>query len=194
MLDLIDIYFDYMDKPLLQGITFQVHSGTILHLKGDNGAGKTTLLRLLAGFLQPTQGQIYYKNNLISHNRAAYQQQICYVGHKSGVSPWLTVREHCCYELHDAISEWPDAFSLKGLEDTPCYLLSAGQRRRLSLMRLLASKATLWLLDEPLVGLDKPSVTYLMQLLEQHARQGGQVVLTSHQALSLSSVCEDYCL
>ena len=190
MLDVQNLYFDYPDKRLLQGVQFTVNAGCLMHLRGGNGAGKTTLLKLLAGLLLPTQGNIEYCGYSIHKDLATYQQTICYVGHKTGVSQLLTVREHYQFELcrHDDAVSFDDLIksnALQGLEDVSCGLLSVGQRRRVGLMRLAMTNALLWLLDEPLVALDKEAIDILMSLLNKHLTRGGLVVLTSHQDLPL---------
>ena len=190
MLDIINIAFDYPDKPLLQGVGFTVNPGTLMHLCGGNGSGKTTILKLLAGILFPVGGEIRFRGHAIHDDLSAYQQNICYVGHKTGISPLLTARENCQFELHLNPNRLPfDAliarFSLEGLADIPCYLLSVGQRRRIGLMRLLLSDAPVWLLDEPLVALDQDAVSKLMLVMDEHLSRGGLIVLSSHQPLPM---------
>ena len=200
MLDVINLGFDYSDKPLLHNVQFSLDAGQLLHLRGHNGAGKTTLLKLLAGLLYPTQGEVRYDGDGITDNITHYQQSICYVGHKSGVSLALTARENCQFDLQNgkdlkSFDSLVDRFALAGLEDMPCGLLSVGQRRRVGLLRILMTEASLWLLDEPLVALDKDAVVILMDCFIEHLDQGGQIILTSHQRLPLHDrICQDYCL
>ena len=200
MLDVINLNFDYSEQPLLQGVEFRVNPGSLLHLRGNNGAGKTTLLKLLAGLLYPTQGEIYYQGRRILDNLAEYQQMLCYVGHKTGVSQLLTVREHCRFELQQGswrapFEELTQRFGLQGLEDVACSWLSVGQRRRVGLLRILMSNASLWLLDEPLVGLDQAAVSLLIDCFHDHLDAGGQIILTSHQDVPLRDRDhQDYCL
>ena len=200
MLEVNHLSFDYNDKPLLQDVHFTVKPGQLLHLQGHNGAGKTTLLKLLAGLLHPAEGEIRYQHRLINDDLADYQQSMCYVGHKAGISQVLTVRENCQFELQRGphcmpFEELINRFSLTGLEDVPCGLLSMGQRRRVGLMRILMSDVSLWLLDEPLVALDQDAVMILMDCFGQHLEKGRQIVLTSHQPLPLlDKDCLDYCL
>ena len=198
MLDVINLGFDYTDKPLLQDVQFTLGEGQWLHLRGHNGSGKTTLLKLLAGLLRPTHGYVRYHGRDIMDNIADYQQSICYVGHKAGVSLPLTVRENYQFDLQrkqadmlfDALM---NRFALSGLEDVPCGLLSMGQRRRVGLLRVLMSDAPLWLLDEPLVALDQDAVTILMDCCREHLDKGRQIIMTSHQPLPLQDrVCQEY--
>lgn len=200
MLNVINLDFDYTDIPLLQNVNFTLSAGILLHLRGANGSGKTTLLKLLAGLLRPQNGEIRYDGRSIYENMPEYQQKICYVGHKTGVSHILTVKEAFHFELQvqeqtssleDVLSE----FHLQGFEDVPCGLLSMGQRRRVALMRLVLSPASLWLLDEPLVALDQKGVNILMSCIERHLAKNGQIILTSHQNLPLKAEhFMEYCL
>jgi heme exporter protein A len=187
MLEVIQLDFDYADRPLLQGINVVVSPGSLLHLKGANGRGKTTLLKLIAGLIHPKEGTIQYQHQSILKDLAHYHRQICYVGHKSGVNQWLTPRENLRFDPHFSVThsdeEFMQRFSLQGYEDMPCAFLSEGQRRRVGLMRLLFSQANLWLLDEPFTALDTGAVEALMSCLQNHLEKGGQIVLTSHQPL-----------
>lgn len=207
MLEIRNLSFDYPDKgldyhaaPLLHGVCFALSAGSILHLRGNNGSGKTTLLKLLAGLLSPAEGEIRCDGECVAQQLAVYQERLCYVGHKAGISQALTVMENCRFDLRrDRSGNDLDAllkrFSLFELQDIPCYLLSAGQRRRVGLLRLMLSNATLWLLDEPLVALDHGAIDVLMTCLNEHVQRGGLVVLTSHQRLPLDiEDYQEYCL
>ncbi len=197
MLDVINLSFDYSEKLLLQNVQFSLNAGSLLHVRGLNGAGKTTLLKLLAGLLHPTQGEIHYRGLDIMDNMAEYQQAMCYVGHKTGVSHLLTVREHAQFEQTNAMSfdALIERFALTGLEDISCGLLSVGQRRRMGLLRILMTDASLWLLDEPLAALDHDAVHILMDCFAEHLDKGGQIIVTSHQPLPLHArECREYCL
>lgn len=198
MLDVIDLGFDYLEQPLLNEVTFHLPVGGLLHLKGANGAGKTTLLKLIAGLYRPIQGEIQFSGKSIHQDLASYQHQLCFVGHKTGSNPGLTLRENCFFDLHyqeDSIEELAAIFKLEPHLDSPCGLLSAGQRRQVGLLRLWMSAAKLWLLDEPLVALDDTALNLIMAKIDSHRKQGGAVLLTSHQKLPLSSSAyEEYCL
>ncbi|HBI22316.1 MAG TPA: heme ABC transporter ATP-binding protein CcmA [Legionella sp.] len=149
--------------------------------------------------MQPAVGDIRYDGESIAKNRAGYQQALCYVGHKSGVSPLLTVRENVRYSVHApstvAFHALIKRFGLTGWEDVPCGLLSQGTRRRVGLLRLLMAASSLWLLDEPLVALDQEAVLMLMDCFREHLDKGGMIILTSHQPVPLyDRLCLDYCL
>jgi len=194
-----DIVLDHAPAPLLQNINFNLSAGELLHLRGSNGSGKTTLLKLLAGIMSPMTGLIRYDGVNIAHQLVSYQAQLCYVGHKTGMSSALTVIENCQLDLkynhHDDRDALLDRFSLLDMKDKPYYLLSAGQRRRVGLLRLLLSKTQLWLLDEPLVALDQSMLGVFMDCMQEHRQQGGMVILTSHQRLPLASEdYQEYCL
>lgn len=186
MLDVKCLGFSYPDKQILNDIHFSLQAGALLHLRGENGSGKTTLLKILAGLYAPEEGGIWYQSNNVLEDIAWYQQQICYVGHKTGISLPLTVKENCLFNFHytgDNLACVLEQFDLERLADTYCSQLSAGQKRRVGLLRLALSNASLWLLDEPLVALDEQAISLLMRQLQRHVTAGGQVILTSHQAI-----------
>jgi heme exporter protein A len=189
MLEINQLYFDYAEKPVLQDVNFTLELGQLLHLKGANGAGKTTLLKLLASLLIPSQGFICYQGKLISDNLMHYREAMCYLGHKEGVHSLLTPREHWTYELASytasrcTFEEAMACIGLQGNEDTPFALLSAGQKKRASLLRLLARDASIWLLDEPWVALDKAAILILKDLIAQHVHCKGLAITTSHQPI-----------
>jgi heme exporter protein A len=198
MLDVIDLNFDYQEQPLLNKVALHVPVGGLLHLKGANGAGKTTLLKLIAGLYRPEQGEIRFSGQEIHQDLSAYQRQLCFVGHKTGINLSLTLRENCFFDLHyqeNPIAELVSMFQLEHHLDSPCGLLSAGQRRQVGLLRLWMSDAKLWLLDEPLVALDDAALELIMAKIGSHREQGGAVLLTSHQKLPLNpSEYQEYCL
>jgi len=192
MLDVIELDFDYQDQPLLHQVSFSVPAGGLLHLKGANGAGKTTLLKLIAGLYHPRQGDIYFAGQSVMNNSQAYQSQLCFIGHKLGLNPGLTLMEHCFFDLHygswsPKIHKLAAVFNLQAHLHSPCGLLSAGQKRQVALLRLWMTKAKLWLLDEPLVALDEAASTLLMAKIAAHRTQGGVVLLSSHQSLPLNT-------
>ena len=200
MLDVRDLGFDYPLKPLLHGVRFTLLPGNLLHLRGGNGAGKTTLLKLLAGLYLPTEGSIFYCGHDILDDRAAYQQSLGFVGHKTGVSRLLTVQEQVRFDrdllgLECPIDEVLASFALEGLRDIPCGLLSVGQQRRVGLLRIVLSSAPLWLLDEPLVGLDKDATSLFMDFVMKHLAKQGMVIMSSHQTLPcLRDTYQEYAL
>ncbi len=190
MLDVINLEFEYHDRLLLSDINFNLKPGELLHLRGANGAGKTTLLRVLAGLFHPLSGQILYQGQSIHQQLDVYQQNLCFVGHKPGISPMLTVKENLTFDMNYQPSEQSvdallEASELGDCANQLCDHLSAGQKRRVSLLRLYMSKKPLWFLDEPLVALDNHSVNLLMHHMQNHLKSGGMVLLTSHQLLPI---------
>ena len=188
MLAVHSLSFEYPDKPLFRELQWSLPAGQLLHLRGGNGTGKTTLLRLLAGLLRPTGGEVCWNQQSIYYDLPAFQRQLCYVGHKSGITLSLTVRENCVFDLQwspesPSMEDMLARFDMADLANTPCALLSQGQKRRVALLRIVMSNVRLWLLDEPFVALDEPSTRLLTTCLKQHLAEQGLIVLTSHQSL-----------
>lgn len=200
MLSVQALSFDYLDEPLLANVSLSLNPGQLLHLQGGNGVGKTTLLRLLAGLMRPHSGSIFWEGKPIHDNLPLFQKRLCYVGHKLGLSLDLTIQENCFFDAHwqqnvsHSFQTLLQRFSLEGLADKPCFQLSAGQLKRVSLLRIIMSSARLWLLDEPFTSLDKASQEALNSCLKAHLTNNGLVVMASHQSLPSSLPHESYCL
>lgn len=188
MLTITSLHFDYHDKLFLQNINLMLPAGGLLHLRGANGAGKTTLLRLIAGLFEADSGNITINGISVIKDPGAYRQQFCFLSHKSGLNPYLTVMETLCLDPQTAPGQnfqlLLSEFCLQDFADSCCGNLSAGQQRRVALLRLTLSTAKLWLLDEPLVALDEQGISILASRIRRHRLHGGAVLLTSHQALS----------
>ena len=195
LLKVENLAFERDDSCLLENINLSLNSGEILQIEGANGSGKTTLLRLLTTALQPSAGNILYNGQALSKCRYQYLSDMLYIGHQPAVKLTLTAEENLRWMINSsvktnqlAIAEALDGVGLSGYSDIPCYALSAGQHRRVALARLLISQAALWYLDEPFTAIDKQGVSFLEQRLQEHLNQGGAVVLTSHQDLSLNNL------
>ncbi|WP_246029024.1 cytochrome c biogenesis heme-transporting ATPase CcmA [Parashewanella tropica] len=179
------------ERVLFDELSFSVNAGDIVQIEGPNGAGKTSLLRILTGLSRPYEGQVLYQNQPIAQASEEFLQALLYLGHKAGVKPELTAQANLDvyltlngYEkanLREILAE----VNLSGFEDTPAGHLSAGQHRRTSLARLWHTNAKIWILDEPFTAIDKRGVEHLENKFLQHADQGGCVILTSHQDLTV---------
>ncbi len=183
------------ERVVFSGLDFELAGGGALVLLGPNGSGKSSLLRLMAGLLRPAAGRMLWNGAPVDEDREAHGQRIHYVGHHDAVKPVLTVAENLLFwgrvhafdqsvgaeRAHRAL----DAFGLAHLAGMPGKLLSAGQKRRLNLARLLASPGPVWLLDEPTVALDRHSVRVLEALMAEHRAGGGMVVISTHLDVDL---------
>ena len=183
----------YRDERLLfTDLSFQLQAGEVLLLEGANGSGKTSLLRILCGFREADAGQIVWCGDLIADS--SYYADMAYVGHADGTKKELTVLENLKFALalgsagRYSIDQALDKVQLAGFDDNPVHTLSAGQKRRLSLARLLITHNLLWILDEPFTSLDRQGIKLIESLLAEHIKQGGMAVLTSHHDLSMADL------
>ncbi len=180
------------DRVLFQQLDVNVTAGQLLQIAGKNGAGKSSLLRILAALAEPEEGQLYYRQAAVQQVINDYAANLCYIGHHSGVHEQLTARENMRFwQAATAEGQTFDDYALlgqlglAGLEDVPCRMLSAGQQRRVSLARLWFTRRQLWILDEPFTALDQVAIAMLQQHFLAHLQQGGAIVLTTHQKLTL---------
>jgi len=172
-----------------------VRPGQLLHLRGGNGAGKTSLIRVLAGLALPEAGEVHLGAASARHDATAYRAAICYVGHTDGVKRELTPVENlrlaACLSLKRARRGPESALERVGLGahmNRVCGELSAGQRRRTALARLLVTEVAIWFLDEPLVSLDRTAAALVEELIREHLDRGGIVVLATHQPIELAGL------
>ncbi|KAA1154056.1 MULTISPECIES: cytochrome c biogenesis heme-transporting ATPase CcmA [Pseudoalteromonas] len=178
------------DRCLFADLNFSLNNGQIMQLAGPNGAGKTSLLRIIAGFSAPDEGAILYQELPISKYYEEYARELLFIGHKTGVNTQLSAVENVSHWLQINGYSEPDLYpilaklGLVGLEDVPVRMLSAGQQRRVALVRLWLSDAKLWVLDEPFTALDKSGVAFLQQRFTEHLQSGGAILLTTHQDLT----------
>jgi heme exporter protein A len=170
-------------RIVFEGLSFALERGAALLLTGPNGSGKSSLLRLMAGLARPDGGTISWNGAAIRDDPELHAQRVGYVGHLDAVKPALTVREN--------LAQWGGANVDAALErfalfpTLPARLLSAGQKRRLALARLLAAPRDLWLLDEPTIALDRDSVATLLGEIARHRDAGGICVVSTNVELAL---------
>ena len=175
------------------GLSFDLTHGDALILRGPNGSGKSSLLRLMAGLLQPLEGKIFWSDisGTIDQNPEDHHDRTHYVGHADAIKPVMSVWENIAFwsqlrtpepNVMGALS----AFGLKDLADVPGQFLSAGQKQRVNLARILAAPANLWLLDEPASVLDINATSFLIEAIASHREKGGIVITSTHQDLELA--------
>ncbi|SFS12347.1 heme exporter protein A [Dyella sp. OK004] len=184
--------FYRQDEPVFGPLDFRLHEGEVVLVEGDNGSGKTTLLRVLAGLLHIDEGELLWRGG--RWLRDAYLGDTLFLGHHLGLKADLSARENLAiagglYGTRDGVNanQVLADVGLPGYEDEPVRRLSAGQKKRAALARLLLLPATLWLLDEPYANLDRTGIELVNRLLEQHATRGGAALVTSHGAVSFLS-------
>lgn len=182
------------DNLLFESLSFQVKAGDLVQITGVNGSGKTTMLRMLCGLGLPDEGEVLWNGDPIRKVRSSFFSELAYVGHQDGVKGDLTPVENLnlVRSLQGETDMEPkvalETLGLKDREDVACRKLSAGQRRRVGLARLLMRPATLWVLDEPLTALDVKGRATVENLLQAHAAKRGMVVFTSHHGFEMDGV------
>jgi heme exporter protein A len=166
--------------PILEGLSFVLQPGNALILRGPNGSGKTTLLRTLAGLQPPIAGTV-----------TGAAEQIAYAGHSDGLKPTMTARENLTFwaRVFQAgdISAALATYQLETLADRPAGELSAGQKRRLGLARMMVTGRKIWALDEPSVSLDSAAVALFADAVRRHLGQGGSALIATHIDLGIEA-------
>ncbi len=177
-------------RTIFSGLSFSVSSGEALAVVGRNGAGKSSLLRLIAGLVHLAAGRLALSGG---DAEASIAEQAHYLGHLDALKGSLSVRENLAFWVEYLGGERADTAAalevvdLSPLGGLPAAYLSAGQRRRLSIARLIAVKRPLWLLDEPTSALDVPSQDRLAQLMRTHLEHGGMIVAAMHGPIGLDA-------
>ncbi len=178
------------DRVLFEGLNFCLKNNQVLLLEGKNGSGKTSLLRIICGFREQDEGKIRWNNTAVKGSE--FYAEMAYVGHLDGVKKELTVKENLkmslalCQAGQYSIAQALEKVKLTGYDNSLVQSLSAGQKRRLSLARLLITKKSLWVLDEPFTSIDKEGIKLIESLMHEHIGYGGLIILTSHHDLDLA--------
>lgn len=182
------------DRMIVDGLSFALRAGEALLLTGANGAGKTTVLRALAGLMPIAGGSVALEGGALDGDVG---DQCHFVGHLNGLKSGLSAQENLAFWANYlggagavGVSEALERFELSALADVPAGALSAGQKRRLGLARLLVVQRPVWLLDEPTVSLDAQSVGLLAGVIEAHRGGGGMVIAATHLPLGLADTRE----
>jgi heme exporter protein A len=177
-------------REVFSGLDFEAATGEVLAVTGRNGSGKTSLLRLIAGLLLPAEGTITLEGGA---DELTLPEQAHYLGHRDALKPALSVMENLAFwrdflggEGFEA-GQCLQAVGLEHAAHLPAAYLSAGQRRRLSLARLLAVRRPVWLLDEPTAALDAAGQDLFVGLMRDHLARGGLIVAATHAPLGITS-------
>ena len=191
MLTVESITYHRDQEPILESVALTVEAGMVLMVRGGNGSGKTTLLKLLAGLLPPQEDfQVSHDGRDYDPREPEIQAMLAYLGHTLGIKDDLTCLENLeflarfrgRYDDQTPLSAL-QSIGLDGFQYTFARQLSAGQRKRLALARLLLCPAPLWMLDEPYSNLDQGGIALVDRLLQAHINAGGSAIITSHGAI-----------
>ena len=194
LLKAVDLGVCRGEELLFSGQSFEIYPGQGLQLQGHNGCGKTTLLRALCTLIPLDEGKLYWRGELLPGAREDYFSDMTFSGHDAGLKDNLTAIENLRYNgaLRSTdlsrCEEVLQQMGLSGRENLPCRALSAGQRRRVNLARILLSDALVWILDEPLTALDANGVALVETLMAEQLKRGGVVLYSTHQPVNVNAV------
>lgn len=195
VLEIISVFFYRNKRLIFDNFNLKLKKSQTMILIGSNGIGKTTLFELIVGILEPQKGIIKINNQLIQKMFEKKRKNFTYLPHKDGLKDNLTIIENIenwnylsanKYDFEKLKSSL-DYFDLFKIKDENVGNLSQGQRKKVSLSKLILSKNLLWLLDEPFNGLDSDSITKTKRILENHRKTGGAVLLSSHIDVKIKS-------
>jgi heme exporter protein A len=182
-------------RRLFKDLSFSTVEGELVELRGPNGSGKTSLLRILCGLATPAAGEVFWQGQNIRSLGEEYCAVVAYLGHQNAIKDELTSTENlrissACAGKTLSRLEAQEILKQVGLtqqENLPARVLSAGQRRRLAMTRLLTADAKLWILDEVLTSLDDTAVNLSREFIGEHLKQGGMAIVATHQDLNLAA-------
>ncbi|MBH71968.1 MAG: Cytochrome c biogenesis ATP-binding export protein CcmA [Alphaproteobacteria bacterium MarineAlpha6_Bin6] len=182
------------NKLLFKNLNFKLKNQELLVIKGANGSGKTTLLKILSGLLKPLSGSIIFDKKNINTSKDEYLKLFEYIGHENAIKNALTVRENLNFYLKikknlkkENFKNAIKIFNLKHLLDIKIENLSSGEKRRVSLSRLILSNSKIWFLDEPTNSLDKKNTLIFFKILNQHLKSNGIAVIASHDEINIKN-------
>ena len=193
MLEAINLGCVRGDRQLFTNLNFLLEPGGLIEVRGPNGSGKTSLLRILCGLAAPAEGELRWRSEDIRSLDEGYSGEIAYLAHQNGVKDELTAIENL--RISSALNgqaltkhetqTFLERVGLARCQDLPARVLSAGQRRRLALARLLAADASFWILDEVMASLDDAAVALSREFISNHLNDGGMAIVATHQELGL---------
>ena len=195
MLEVINLTCVRGTRRLFKELNFSAESGELVELRGPNGSGKTSLLRILCGLAMPAAGEVRWNGTAIRSLGEEYFGSVAYLGHQNAVKDELTAIENlrissavCGNALHkNEAHEILKRVGLTQQQNLPARVLSAGQRRRLAMTRLLTSTARLWILDEVLTSLDDTAMNLSREFISGHLKKDGIAIVATHQDLNLAA-------
>jgi heme exporter protein A len=196
MLSVHDLACERGERLLFRDLGFELGNGEALLVRGGNGRGKTSLLRILCGLAAPAAGVVRWRGEPINRAREQYGREMAYIGHANGIKDDLTPLENLRLAAAlggrdldaDAAAAALARVCLSRCMDVPANVLSFCQRRRVALAGLMTAGALLWILDEPLTGLDVEGVAMVERMIRDHVVAGGLAIMTTHQPLALDGL------
>jgi heme exporter protein A len=195
MLEAVNLGCVRGDRRLFKGLNFSLAAGELIELRGPNGSGKTSLLRIISGLASPAEGEVRWQGESISALEENYSRAVAYLAHQNGVKDELSALENLRISSgvagnvlsNSEAEQILDKVGLSRQQHLPARSLSAGQRRRVALGRLLTSKAALWILDEVLTSLDDAAIKLSHRFISDHLAKGGLAIIATHQDLDLAA-------
>jgi heme exporter protein A len=196
MLSVHELACERGERLLFNNLCFELGNGEVLLVRGGNGRGKTSLLRILCGLSVPAAGVVRWRGDSISRTHEQYGREMTYIGHANGIKDDLTPMENLRLAAALGGRDLDSGAATAALEqvglsrclDFPVRVLSFGQRRRVALAGLMTAGARLWILDEPLTGLDAEGGAMVERMIRDHIVAGGLAVMTTHQPLALGGL------